>query len=637
MGGLTAGELVQSMKEAMVARAQKRKWIDFVGSLLVGAATQPLALLASPDTGLVSLPAATDNPEQVVAQLGGRSARARMALNAGIDAERLGDYDKAASLYHEAQSRANDLTPEERRELERRIAANTLALQAQREAREQLGLADSAFQHGRPAEAAALLKKVTAKELYLSPADKQRFQTLCQRMHVPPGTSPTLLSTNTEKARALVRQGREALGRGDVAQARKCAEQASALNADLSWSEDNPVRLLEDIARMDGNRAAPAGEAGPSPAAPIKTKEEALALLKQGREQLAKGQLEEANKTAARLRAARHIHWGLFFEDTPDKFQADVDRARSQRDKHQSVELLAEARRRFEKKDYDSAEKLAYEARTKHGPYSIWDLGDRPDKLLADIQVARQKERRVKLPEPPTTPRQVADLSRGPLAQNNNAVASNNPAPSVNASGIVQTSQIQQMSQHSQGNGTPAAAPYAANNPQPSSPYLANQPIDNGKTVYPPTVQTTYQPTAQTQTTYPPAAPAKDGQMRARQLIAEAKMLQQQNRLLEARDKIAEAQQLGVSSRPGEETPNQVYQQLVFQARQRIDSLVHQANETLRYGTQAPMVRCQGAERDLSQARQLAVAFGLDLQPINAAMQMVNQLRGGGTTLVRAE
>jgi type II secretory pathway component GspD/PulD (secretin) len=600
--------LVQSMKEAMVARAQKRKWIDFVGGLLVGAATQPLALLAGPDTGLISLPAATDGPERIVAQTSGRSSRARLALNAGIDAERLGDYDKAATLYREAQSRANDLTPEERRELERRIAANTLALQAQREAREQLGLADSAFQHGRPAEAAALLKKVTAKELYLSPADKQRFQTLCQRMHVPPGTSPTLLSTNTEKARALVRQGREALGRGDVAQARKCAEQASALNADLSWSEDNPVRLLEDIARMDGNRAAPAGEAGPSPAAPIKTKEEALALLKQGREQLAKGQLEEANKTAARLRAARHIHWGLFFEDTPDKFQADVDRARSQRDKHQSVELLAEARRRFEKKDYDSAEKLAYEARTKHGPYSIWDLGDRPDKLLADIQVARQKERRVKLPEPPTTPRQVADLSRGPLASSgNSAGAPNNPPPAVGAADPAQAHSLRQMPQPPQGNDMAAATPHAA-----------------------------YQPA--TPTTVPPAPPTRDGQMRARQLMAEAKLLQQQNRLLEARDKITEVQRLGVSFRIDEETPNQIYQQLVFLARQRIDSLVHHAGETLRYGTQAPITRCQDAERDLIQARQLAVAFGLDLQPIDATMQMVNQLRGSGTTtLVSAQ
>jgi type II secretory pathway component GspD/PulD (secretin) len=607
------GELVQSMKEAMVARAQKRKWIDLVGGLLVGAATQPLALLAGPDTGFTSLPAAADGPEQVVAQMSGRSSRARMSLNAGIDAERLGDYDKAASLYHEAQGRANDLTPDERRELERRIAANTLALQARREAREQLGLADSAFQHGQPAEAASLLKKITAKELYLSPADKQRFQALCQRMHVQPGAAPTP-AANPEKARALVRQGREALGRGDVAQARKCAEQASALNAELSWREDNPDRLLDDIARAGGTKTTPpAAAAGASPANSVKTKDDALGLLTQGREQLAKGQLEEANKTAARLRAAHHIQWGLFFEDTPDKFQADVDRARSQRDKHQSVDLLTEARRRFEKKDYDAAEKLAYEARTKHGPYSIWDLGDRPDKLLADIQVARQKERRVKLPEPPTTPRQVADLSRGPLAQNgNSAVAPGNPAPPAGANSLAQADPVRQMQQPPQGNNAPAATPYAANKPQPPSPYLSSQPTDNGKTVNPPVVQT------------------RDGQMRSRQLIAEAKMLQQQGRLLEARDKIAEAQRLGVSSQPGEETPNQIYQQLAFLARQRIDSLVHHAGEALRYGTQAPMARCQDAERDLTQARQLAVAFGLDSQPIDATMQMVNQLRGSG-------
>jgi type II secretory pathway component GspD/PulD (secretin) len=608
------GELVQSMKEAMVARAQKRKWIDFVGGLLVGAATQPLALLAGPDTGLASLASATDGTEQVVAQASGRSSRARTALSAGIDAERLGDYDKAAALYRDAQGRVNDLTPEERSELERRIAANTLALQARREAREQLGLADSAFQHGQSAEAVALLKKIAAKELYLSPADKQRFQTLCQRMHVQPGASPTP-ATNTEKARALVRQGREALGRGDIAQARKCAEQASTLNAELNWSEDNPARLMEDIARAGGNSTTPpAAATGTSSAGLIKNKDDALALLKQGREQLAKGQLEEANKTAARLRAARHIQWGLFFEDTPDKLQSDVDRARSQRDKHQSVELLAEARRRFEKKDYDNAEKLAYEARTKHGPYSIWDLGDRPDKLLADIQVARQKERRVKLPEPPTPQRHMADLSRGPLASNNNndAVALNNPPPPVGASRLGQNDPTQQMPQPPQGNSAPAASPYTANKPQPSSPY------DRG-TAYPPTVQT------------------GDGQMRARQLMAEAKMLQQQNRLLEARDKIAEVQRLGVSFRIDEETPNQIYQQLAFLARQRIDNLVHHASETLRYGTQAPLMRCQDAERDLTQARQLAVAFGLDLQPIDTTMQMVAQMRGSGAaTLVSA-
>jgi type II secretory pathway component GspD/PulD (secretin) len=811
------------MKEAMVARAQKRKWIDLVAGLLVGAATQPLALLAGPDTGLALLPASTDRSEQTAAQLGGGSSRARMALNAAIDAERLGDLDTAAAKYQEAQARVNDLSADEQRELNRRLAANALALRARREAHEQLGLAESAIQHGRPADAAALIKKITANELYLSPADRQRFQILCQRIHVPSGASSstnmnaaglahdkirlaraelsksdleaaetlarevdqlhitfapqedsprkvfedldkarrdakTLLlasraslqrgsldraeqyaraaeqlaspftfmmgdspgrvlkeiqsarakapandrlpakgmnasdrsagaltkqSANTDKARMLVQQGRQALVRGDVVQARKCAEQASTLNADLQWSEDNPARLLEDITRTAGGSSA--SKTGKTPEgnavttiAPIKTKEEALTLLRQGREQLAKGELEQANKTAARLRGARHIHWGLFFEDTPDRFQADVDNARLQRNKQQSIELLAEARRRYEKKDYDGAEKLAYEARSKHGPYSIWDLGDRPNKVLADVQAARQKERVVKLPDPPTAQRQVADLSRGPLAQpgsntttpNTNGSATppmppadtNITTASFNASQTAKVNEarqilkearlalnsgavmqarlladrardmhvvlnapgddspeniyrdIERVSQRPQGSSAAQSMQASASSPKTGSPYLSSPPVDDGR--------------------MKAASDNLVAQTRARRLMAEARSLQQQNRLLEARDKIDEARRLGVTFRPDEETPSVVYQQLAFQARQRIDSLVHHAGETLRYGTQAPMARCKDAEYDLSQARQLALAFGLDIHPIDATMRMVDQLRTTGNTML---
>ncbi|MGH7169649.1 MAG: hypothetical protein ACRELG_05150, partial [Gemmataceae bacterium] len=752
----------------MVARAQKRKWIDLVVSLVVVAATQPLALLAGSDIGFALPPASTKGEEQVIAQLGGGSSRARVALNAAIDAERLGDLDKAAGLFQEAQARAKDLTADERRELDRRLAANALALQARREAREQIGLAESAFQHGQPADAGALIKQIKANELYLSPSDKQRFQMLCQRMYLQPGAAPgasldaatfahdkmrqartaldradldaaealareadqlhaplgpqddsprkilddldkahrdpkTLLlaaraalrrvqldraeqfarsaeqlaspftfmlgdspskvlkdievarrltpppavsasgsplpngggsegvaapmpTANTGKARALVRQGRQALASGDFVQARKCAEQASTLKADLQWSEDNPAKLLADI-----NRAAP-GAAGVAPvaataasaAASIKTKDEALALLKQGREQLAKGELEEANKTAARLRVARHIHWGLFFEDTPDKFQADVNHARLHRDKEQSVQLLAEARIRLEKKDYAGAEKLAWEARSKHGQYSIWDLGDRPNKLLADVEAARQKERRVKLPDAPKTPNEVADLSHGPLAATAaNAVAQTNP---TNPNGLpLPTERLAQRPPLNPAPGGIGVAPVnpsitqvAANKPNSPSPYLPS--VLEGNTE---------------------AKRNSDNltpQTRARRLLAEAHALQRQNLLIEARDKIDEARRLGVSFRPDEESPNQVYQQVAFLARQRIDSLVHHAGETLRYGTQAPTTRCQEAERDLSQARELAVAFGQDIQPIELTQRMVHQLRTtGNATLVNSQ
>ncbi|HEY7425906.1 MAG TPA: hypothetical protein VH682_16870, partial [Gemmataceae bacterium] len=134
-----------------------------------------------------------------------------------------------------------------------------------------------------------------------------------------------------------------------------------------------------------------------------------------------------------------------------------------------------------------------------------------------------------------------------------------------------------------------------------------------------------------------PAGENLANQSKARQLVAEARALQQQDRLVEARDKIAEAQRLGVAFRADEDNPNLLYQQTAFLARQRIDGLVHHAGEIIRYGTQAPAVRCQQAEKDLGQARQLAAAFGQDMQPIERTLLMVNQLRnGGGVTLVGA-
>src|SRR5262249_55253455 len=64
---------------------------------------------------------------------------------------------------------------------------------------------------------------------------------------------------------------------------------------------------------------------------------------------------------------------------------------------------------------------------------------------------------------------------------------------------------------------------------------------------------------------------------------------------------------------------------------------IHHAGESIRYGTQSPAVRCQEAEKDLAQARQLALAFGQDMQPIERTLLIVNQLRTtGNVTLVGA-
>ncbi len=485
-------------------------------------------------------------------------------------------------------------------------------------------------------------------------------------------TMASALSANTEKAHQLIRQGRQALVAGDLVQARKAAEQAAVLKADLHWSDDNPARLLDDIARADSS--AKSTPSTPTSAPAIRTKEEAAALLQKGREQLHKGDIDEAVKTAARLRAARHIHWGLF-EDTPDKLQGEVDRARVQRDKKQSVELLAEARKRFEKKDYDTAEKLAYEARRKHGAYSIWDLGDQPDKLLADIQTERQKQRRLKLPDPPTqTAKGGPDLSHGPLAQLDKGPM--NP-PTMNGSTqqpilskdpqmaktVMAARQLISDAKEALNRGDPMTAHVLADRVRamhvgfdilgedtPDSidrevermsagrPRTPNTPVVQNTTPPKPVPQPVGLPSSPQlvgNAPRPGIAPAPGGDMqsapaRARQMVADARRLMQQNRLIEAHDKIEEARWLGVTFRPDEENPNHLYQQVASLARQRIDSLVRHAGEIIRAGTQAPALRCQEADKDLAQARQLAQAFGQDMQPIENTVALVNQLRGSG-------
>jgi type II secretory pathway component GspD/PulD (secretin) len=337
------------------------------------------------------------------------------------------------------------------------------------------------------------------------------------------------------------------------------------------------------------------------------------------------------------------------------------------------VALLTEARRRFEKKDYDGAEKLAYEAQTKHGPYSIWDLGDRPNKLLADVQAARQKARRIELPEPPNKQKEVADLGHGPLAANNNPASDPNKAPSPYAGSrppaandpaapndpkslqVAEARQILKEARMAVNNGAYVQARLLADRVRdmhvalnvpgeetPDSIYrdvtrLSQQPHDTPAApaaqavAKKPNSVSPYMPSpAGDQAKANASGGSLDAQTSARRLLAEARALQQQNRLLEAREKIEEVRRLGVAFRPDEESPSQLYQQTAFLARQRIDSLVHHAGETLRYGTQAPILRCREAESDLTQARQLAAAFGQDMQQIDNTMRMVEQLRSTG-------
>ena len=212
---------------------------------------------------------------------------------------------------------------------------------------------------------------------------------------------------DAEKARALVQEGRRALAENKLDLAKRLANQAKALKANLTWSEDTPEKLLVDIARAEAKATPPSPNGKPdavvqagaattttteSPNQKLPTtKEDALALVKSARMLLAENKIEDAQNAAFKARAVRSASWGLF-EDSPDSVLKDIEKARVKRDKEEAVKVLAEGRQLLEKGDWEARHtRQAYRAQKLHGPYGIWDLGDRPEKLLADAQALRAK------------------------------------------------------------------------------------------------------------------------------------------------------------------------------------------------------------------------------------------------------
>jgi type II secretory pathway component GspD/PulD (secretin) len=209
-------------------------------------------------------------------------------------------------------------------------------------------------------------------------------------------------------ARLYITQGYQALKANDVDTARSLAYKARDLHADLDWYEPNPDRLLADIQRRAPgaatqtaqNKAPPAPtkaaptNAAPTTAAPANAPNaDPRALLKQGRDQLARNKLDEAEKLGQQAAAVPGAHWGLF-EDTPEKLHLDIQKVRTRRNREESVKLLKEARTLFAQGKYQEARTRAWRAAQLHGPYSVWDLGDRPQKLLAEIDRAEINQRK---------------------------------------------------------------------------------------------------------------------------------------------------------------------------------------------------------------------------------------------------
>jgi type II secretory pathway component GspD/PulD (secretin) len=633
--------------------------------VLLGATLAPAAAPASVPVSLLNHVAAT-----VPAQTESRLTRAHSALNAAIDSQRQGNYEQADVLFKEAQARQADLTPDERVDLANRMKANAAALEARKEGSEQLQKAEAAYKAGRTSEAETFLKKVIANSS-LSQADRKKATQLAAQIRPRGGdAAPTPAKDSLAVARAKVQQARALLTRVDIDGAEQIALEVKRMNVTFTATEDSPQKLLTDIGQLrndpqallaaarnacergDYDRAeqyarlaqkkesvwtvhlrgdspakvlkdVQAGRAKatqattvvqntkpidspkskdtttmpskmdvtPKPATPVATvtskkdkPEDVPALMQQAKDLMAAGQLDEAARVAQRARNAQvqRTGWGAswqLFEDTPEKLLKEIYKAKHQRDQEESVKVLAEGRRLLDQGDLEAASKCAYKAESLHGPYSIMELGDRPHKLLADVQAAQEKRRKSGLPS-------------------TNMTASAKPKEDSTTPPL------------------PGMAPKGSIGPDLSSPY-ASKPAATP---------------AMAKDLTPPKPGADAMKMRAQALLSDARELQREGKLVEARQKVVECQRLGVVYGPDEDRPEQVMVQLIALAGKKIDSLMGEAEDCLATGA-GNGERCTRAESNLVQARQIAVSFGLDTFRVDTklgqARQAVAQAKGG--------
>jgi type II secretory pathway component GspD/PulD (secretin) len=392
-----------------------------------------------------------------------------------------------------------------------------------------------------------------------------------------PGQGP-VPTPEIAQAEELLRMGRAALAQNDLAAARRFAEQALAVHAALPWWDDTPEKLLADI-RARTNPVAPnpppaGGQGAPpttSPYAPATVQvnhdpagtrngppADPRALVRQARELLRQDKLDEADRLSLQAAAVPKTRWGLF-EDSPEKLRIAIQQARAAKDKDEAARLLVEAQQSFDRGDLKQAKSLAYQAKRLHGPYSVWDRGDRPDRLLAAIQAAEAREARKG--KPPQTdgvhPASGQEKPSGPRSQGT-------------------------------GNQQPGGA-------------------------------------------MPPMA-ALEAKQRARGLAAEARALQGNNRLIEARARAQEGLRFEIEATKGgaafdrnEDTPSQALLDLNTRCTAHIETLLRRAEDSMAGAANRDPSAFQKAAACLAEARQLALVFRLDTARIDERMARLQQ------------
>jgi hypothetical protein len=600
--------------------------------------------------------------------------RTREALRQAIELYKSQDYDKAAPYFAYVQPMHQTLSPTDQQDFVKFSASNAIALQGRQDGGAQMRLAQDALQQGRTKDAGNLLKSLNANQ-YLSTAERQQLVELNGRLQTQVNAARAKKGKTDEKS--LLIAGRAALQAGDLASAEAFATEADKASSLLpTWLQpwnDSPAKLRRDIqtAQAKQLQAAPldvapknpdpaAGDAnkasstskflgiwpfGASPAAPakkeqpdserkinemmgrqivkdgflflqandlekaqflaIKAKELNVAyapdeqtpdqllheiqrhkgmnkpadpttaqpkpadtpsnagpraILRQGRTLLEKKKYDEADKACTQAQAA-NARWGLF-EDTPEKLRRDIQRARSSWERDESVRLMIEARKLLAQGDIDNAEKKAYKAQQLHGPYGVFDFGDRPNKLLEEINRAK--------------------LAKGPSNPPDKQIVPNDKS----------RSQTDPRSQTPFGNG--------ASNKTGTS-FEVSAGIQNAN------------------------------KNRAIVMVREARELERQGMLADARQKALEARALKATFLPEEDSPDSVLASLTAKCDRQIVTHLQQAVQQV--GNAADPQRFEKAQGQIMAARKLAQVFELDAGRIDQTAHHLQQVAAGSRPL----
>jgi type II secretory pathway component GspD/PulD (secretin) len=429
-------------------------------------------------------------------------------------------------------------------------------------------------------------------------------------------------------SKALLAEAKAALQKGDLDNAERLAQESKKTATSftyMGWG-DSPEKVLKEVqqarlrqavvlsqnkAKTDSAPKKPDFVKASKPAEPAMPTDP-HELLKFGREMLNTNNLDKAEECAQRAKASGGSY-GLF-KDNPDKLLGDIRKAK----KEESVRILMEARKAFDQGQFEEARAKAMRAQDMHGTYTILDRGDRPQKLLQEIDLAQAKAPKPKT-LPPVTPMQNA---QNPLkemspsgtavkATNNNSSMMMQPAAAVpsNSGGY----QIPDMNGQVAGTTTPSIsgglAMSSATDQIPAPPRGGVQLVDHQV------------PPVDAPAPMPVENPNKPHAMR---LMAEAHQAHQSGDLIMARQKTLEAQRLNVQFSVEEDRPEMFLLQLTEAAKKQMDNLCQQATDfTVTANVDA--TRYKKAEESLVQARRIAAGFALDTQPVDVKMAWVRQ------------